>query len=78
MMRYRQIVVESNSLLAVQLIQGADDVTGYLMATLIRDIQTLMLELDSCNIRHIKREANFTADGLAKLGHLAENAKDGC
>ncbi|CAN0859950.1 Putative ribonuclease H protein At1g65750 [Linum grandiflorum] len=69
MMRYRKVVVESDSLLAVQLIQGAD-VTCHPMETLIQDIRTLMLELDSCNIRHIKREANFTADKLAKLAHL--------
>ncbi|CAN0917441.1 hypothetical protein LINGRAHAP2_LOCUS30297 [Linum grandiflorum] len=68
MLRYSQVEVESDSLLAVQLVMSSNTCCHPLGA-LISDIHSLMEMMQNCKIRHIRREANFVADYIAKSAH---------
>ncbi|CAN0907431.1 hypothetical protein LINGRAHAP2_LOCUS24802 [Linum grandiflorum] len=69
MFGYIKVEVESDSLLTVQLTE-AEDIGGHPFKVLIQDINLLAIDMEGCQIRHIKREANFVADFMAKSGHL--------
>ncbi|CAN0876753.1 Putative ribonuclease H protein At1g65750, partial [Linum grandiflorum] len=68
MLRYSQVEVESDSLLAVQLVMSSNTCC-HPLGTLISDIHSLMEMMQNCKIRHIRREANFVADYIAKSAH---------
>ncbi|CAN0913836.1 Putative ribonuclease H protein At1g65750 [Linum grandiflorum] len=73
MLGYRKVKVETDSLTSVQLLQS-EDITGHPLKALVRDIMLIKAE-GWCEITHIRREANFVADGLAKLGHGERNGE---
>ncbi|CAN0921909.1 hypothetical protein LINGRAHAP2_LOCUS32837 [Linum grandiflorum] len=68
MFGYTKVEVESDSLLAVQLTE-AEDIGGHPFEVLIRDIHLFANSMEGCKVRHIKREANFVVDFMAKFGH---------
>ncbi|CAN0923504.1 hypothetical protein LINGRAHAP2_LOCUS33594, partial [Linum grandiflorum] len=46
------------------------------LEALIRDVNVICLKDKGwCVIKHTRREANFVADGLAKLGHEEKNGE---
>ncbi|CAN0863062.1 hypothetical protein LINGRAHAP2_LOCUS8623 [Linum grandiflorum] len=67
MFGYTKVEVESDSLLAVQLTE-AEDIGGHPFEVLIQDIHLLAINMEGFQVRHIKREANFVADSMAKSG----------
>ncbi|CAN0856148.1 Putative ribonuclease H protein At1g65750 [Linum grandiflorum] len=73
LMGYRRVVVETDSLLAVQLLHSQDTASHPLEA-LIKDILQIVAE-GWCEVKHIRREANFVADRLAKMGHAEKDGE---
>ncbi|GKV47795.1 hypothetical protein SLEP1_g54657 [Rubroshorea leprosula] len=64
----KHVVVEMDSLSAVQVINGQKEQDS-LSAVLVFDIRRLRFEFDSIIIQHTPREANSAADFLAGIGH---------
>uniref|UniRef100_A0A2C9VZT4 RNase H type-1 domain-containing protein n=1 Tax=Manihot esculenta TaxID=3983 RepID=A0A2C9VZT4_MANES len=70
-MGFRRVIVESDSLQAVRLI-NEKDISAHPLGHLIQDCRTL-LSLDwCCSLSHVYRERNFSADSLAKQSHGLE------
>ncbi|KAF2322316.1 hypothetical protein GH714_011110 [Hevea brasiliensis] len=66
---FRRVIVESDSLKAVKLINNERDISLHPLAALIQDCRRLMKMDWDCYLSHIYREQNFCADSLAKQSH---------
>ncbi|GLU18210.1 hypothetical protein SLE2022_345230 [Rubroshorea leprosula] len=66
-LKISQLVVEMDSLAAVQVIEGTKD-NDSLAAVLVADICRLRNDFTSFVIQHTSREGNFAADFLAGIG----------
>ncbi|CAN0896424.1 Putative ribonuclease H protein At1g65750, partial [Linum grandiflorum] len=75
MFGYSRLEVETDSLLAVQLL-NEEDVVGHPLENFVRDIRNLQKGGWECRINHVKREANFVADSFAKMGHGFKNGEE--
>ncbi|CAN0925298.1 hypothetical protein LINGRAHAP2_LOCUS34674, partial [Linum grandiflorum] len=73
-LRYNQVEVESDSLLAVQLVINSNTCC-HPLGGLISDFHSLMEMMQNYKIRHIRREANFVADYIAKSAHDLRDGK---
>ncbi|GLT59818.1 hypothetical protein SLA2020_326160 [Shorea laevis] len=62
------LILEMDSLLAVQMIQDRKRVEGP-ASVLIADIFDLLSSFSVFSVRHTLREGNFAADFMASLGH---------
>ncbi|GLT26417.1 hypothetical protein SLA2020_014840 [Shorea laevis] len=63
-----QLILEMDSLLVVQMIQGRKRTEG-MASILFSDIFAMLNSFDSCIMQHTLREGNFAADFMASLGH---------
>ncbi|GLT49358.1 hypothetical protein SLA2020_229210 [Shorea laevis] len=64
----QQLVLEMDSLLAIQLIQNRQIAAGP-ASVLLTDIFLLIDSFSNCLVRHTLREGNSAADFLASMGH---------
>ncbi|GKV48418.1 hypothetical protein SLEP1_g55234 [Rubroshorea leprosula] len=62
-----QLVLEMDSLLAVQMIQGRKMTDGF-ASVLFSDIFSMLNSFDSCVVQHTLQEGNFAADFMPWLG----------
>ncbi|XVF34174.1 hypothetical protein REPUB_Repub18cG0035900 [Reevesia pubescens] len=66
---YRQVEVETDSIMATKQITGM--ITAFdTNENLLREIKGLLQRNWKCKVSHVLREANYSADGMAKLGFL--------
>ncbi|KAF2289565.1 hypothetical protein GH714_037168 [Hevea brasiliensis] len=66
---FRRVIVESDCLKAVKLINNEEDIFFHPLAALIQDCRRLMKMNWHCCLSHVYREQNFCADSLAKQSH---------
>ena len=65
--QWEEVEVESDSLVAVELANGNDNIANHPEKVLIEDCRRLKIGTHAV-VKHIKREANRCADRMAKLG----------
>ncbi|KAF2289542.1 hypothetical protein GH714_037023 [Hevea brasiliensis] len=66
---FRRVIVESDCLKAVKLINNEKDIFFHPLAALIQDCRRLMKMNWHCCLSHVYREQNFCADSLARQSH---------
>ncbi|CAL9014261.1 unnamed protein product [Prunus brigantina] len=69
---WEQIVIEGDSKLVIDSILGKAN-PPWCIQQIIQDIWALSSSAASIRFQHVFREANFTADAVAKLGHGLSN-----
>lgn len=69
---FKKVMVESDSLTAVQTMYRATK-QNHPLFSIIQSCKNLLLANWDCNIKHIYREGNKLADGLARMGHSMIN-----
>ncbi|GKV31452.1 hypothetical protein SLEP1_g40137 [Rubroshorea leprosula] len=62
------IIVESDSLVAIQLLQEPPP-TSHNLSAIIFDCRELLRQISLAELKHIVREPNMAADQMAELGH---------
>ena len=68
---FRRVIVESDSLMLVNLII-ADSPTNHPLFNIIHECRSLLKGNWNCKVQHVYRESNMVADRLAYLGHSLE------
>ncbi|KAK2636447.1 hypothetical protein Ddye_031239 [Dipteronia dyeriana] len=64
---FRKVIVETDSMSIVKFIEK-DSNPNHPMFSLIQTCKRLIAVDWNCNVKHVYREANIVADGLAKIG----------
>ncbi|KAI5339005.1 hypothetical protein L3X38_018277 [Prunus dulcis] len=66
---FNNLIVEMDSVVAIQLVQQHDSLTLHPLASLVSSCWQLMHKLENCSLHNIFREKNSVADQLAALSY---------